>query len=596
MEDCNWIMYIKQFQVICLQETWSVDCNYFLEGYKAFYVPATATTRGRPKGGMVTFISVALSCKTRRAITSNSGIIGLILTGENCMLGLVNFYNAVNSCSVTSQLSAPNVFIINSMRDCIHNLMIMGDFNVHPCGDVLLHSISDLHCPRLEGLHLEHTTEGEFFIDLLNDLDLSLTMGLMDPTKHFEIPSFKGHGRGTFIDYVLITLPMQFFVDSFVIEYSEFSDHNPLTVHLRGPWIANVDTSLITGMVSTTDGRRRLKWSKITPDLLYKDIKSLCADEILVCTQEGPQPRKVLEAYQSLSVKVTKLLSVPAKKSESVGPKWFNRDCSKAARNLRLALAAKPRIKETVQLCRKHYKSIITKHKECLREEAWREILDPSTLRCSSRFWALMKKPFLVQVPGDGLECYIPKEEWESHFKQLYCSPVEERTIFAPTDNVKMISFSRGEVMEGIVGLTAGKAPGPDGIPPDLFKSEPSFWSPILESVFNAAVKYGCPQSWGVSTIVPVFKKGDKSSPNCYRPISLIDSMVKLIGRILLQRLSDWTMENNIMSIVQYRFCSGRSTVTQCLNLFFMEKSSTLWLIRAPFTSPSWTCPQPSIV
>ncbi|XP_078512072.1 uncharacterized protein LOC144771542 [Lissotriton helveticus] len=495
MQDCNWIRYIKRFQIICLQETWSTDCNFFLEGYKAYYVPALAQNRGRAKGGLVVFISIGLTCKIRRITSSLTGLIGLVLTGENCTAGIVNFYDANNSYTASSQIVALNVFISSSMKDCAHNLMVMGDFNVHPCGDPLFKSIMDFNCQRCEDFHFEHTIEGEHLNTMLCDLDLTATMALTDPSTCFETPTFKGNGKGTFIDFVLLTPRMQSFVDSFTIEASEYSDHNPLTGHLRGPLIIKEGVNFPIGMLSTIDGRRRLKWSMITPDALYKEIKVTCADEIMACTQEGAQPTIVLKAFQHLADKVTQLLSAPAKKLDIKGPKWFNHACSKAARNLRLALAAKPRIKANVQLCRKTYKNTIARHKEFLREEAWREILDPDTLQSSTRFWAMMKKPFLVQEPGDGLECHITKEEWEAHFKKLYCCTLDESSSPALVDGGEKICFYRGEVTEGIVRLTAGKAPWPDGIPPDLYNSDPSFWAPILESVFNAAVKEGSPQS-----------------------------------------------------------------------------------------------------
>lgn len=46
---CNdpaWVKFVKQFLVINLQETWSVECDLFLEGYRAFFIPATPLGRG----------------------------------------------------------------------------------------------------------------------------------------------------------------------------------------------------------------------------------------------------------------------------------------------------------------------------------------------------------------------------------------------------------------------------------------------------------------------------------------------------------------------------------------------------------------------
>lgn len=78
--------------------------------------------------------------------------------------------------------------------------------------------------------------------------------------------------------------------------------------------------------------------------------------------------------------------------------------------------------------------------------------------------------------------------------------------------------------------ITHNKAPGPDGIPLDLFWADLEFWGPLLTLVLNAACRAEVMPSWSTAVIVLVFKKGDKNYPKCYRPISLIDVVVKVLG------------------------------------------------------------------
>lgn len=142
--------------------------------------------------------------------------------------------------------------------------------------------------------------------------------------------------------------------------------------------------------------------------------------------------------------------------------------------------------------------------------------------------------------------------------------------------NPDPVVFVLPEVERGIAGLTCNKAPGPDGIPPDLFKSNPGLWAPVLLAVINAAARTGCPDAWGVSTIVPVFKKGDRNSTYCYRPISLLDSVVKVVGGMVLERLRSWAKANKILTDIQYGFRSGCSTHAQCLNLYMIIGKYTM--------------------
>ncbi|CAI5795725.1 Elongator complex protein 5, partial [Podarcis lilfordi] len=54
--------------ILCLQETWCLDLHVpSLQGYEAFATPAIKPkSRGRPSGGLVTFVSTKLKCKARQ--------------------------------------------------------------------------------------------------------------------------------------------------------------------------------------------------------------------------------------------------------------------------------------------------------------------------------------------------------------------------------------------------------------------------------------------------------------------------------------------------------------------------------------------------
>ena len=129
------------------------------------------------------------------------------------------------------------------------------------------------------------------------------------------------------------------------------------------------------------------------------------------------------------------------------------------------------------------------------------------------------------------------------------------------------VSFSLVE-MEKAISLSQGnKAPGADGTPVDLFKCNLPLWAPLLLKVFHATLQVGKINTWSLAIIVPIFKKGDRADPTCFRPISLPDSFLKIVGRMILARLEGWAEQNQIMGNVQYGFRKGIGTVEQCLNL-----------------------------
>lgn len=134
---------------------------------------------------------------------------------------------------------------------------------------------------------------------------------------------------------------------------------------------------------------------------------------------------------------------------------------------------------------------------------------------------------------------------------------------FLPVD----IDFTVEEVILAIKTSAGGKAPGPDSIPVDLYKSNPLLWGPLLTSVLKACCKQGFISTRSESILVPIFKKGDRNDPACYRPISLLDSFLKVAGRIILNRLQSWAEDLGIITELQYGFRQGLGTIEQGLNL-----------------------------
>ena len=65
--------------------------------------------------------------------------------------------------------------------------------------------------------------------------------------------------------------------------------------------------------------------------------------------------------------------------------------------------------------------------------------------------------------------------------------------------------------------------------------------SEVLARLFNRVMCEGLPESWRLSTIVPIFKKaGDPAEPGNYRTIMVGHTLTWLYASILEQWLSSW--------------------------------------------------------
>ena len=68
------------------------------------------------------------------------------------------------------------------------------------------------------------------------------------------------------------------------------------------------------------------------------------------------------------------------------------------------------------------------------------------------------------------------------------------------------------------------------------------------------------PEHWITGILLPVHKKGSKSSPKNYRGIMLLSYLGKLFTSLLNERLLNYTMSNNILAREQIGFLKGNRT------------------------------------
>ena len=67
------------------------------------------------------------------------------------------------------------------------------------------------------------------------------------------------------------------------------------------------------------------------------------------------------------------------------------------------------------------------------------------------------------------------------------------------------------------------------------------------------------------SVVTPVFKGGNSSLAENYRPISLISHICKLFERIIVDELTSYLNEADLFNTGQHGFRSGRSCLSQLL-------------------------------
>ena len=181
-----------------------------------------------------------------------------------------------------------------------------------------------------------------------------------------------------------------------------------------------------------------------------------------------------------------------------------------------------------------------------------------------------------LPIMKDNNKNLIGSKEKADAFNNFFLSHSNIDTSNAqlpPEENfeAKLISVkaSEQEVLDLLMSLDTSKATGPDGIGPKLLREAGPSIAPSLTRLINLCLDSAqVPQMWKHANVMPLFKKGDASQLNNYRPVSLLPCASKILERIVFKNVYNYLRDNHILSPHQSGFQSGDSTVNQLAYLY----------------------------
>ncbi|KAI8510470.1 hypothetical protein Bbelb_113860 [Branchiostoma belcheri] len=144
-------------------------------------------------------------------------------------------------------------------------------------------------------------------------------------------------------------------------------------------------------------------------------------------------------------------------------------------------------------------------------------------------------------------------------------------------DNIPVFQRHQGstletiEVTEDLVykqlkSLRTDKSPGNDGMHPRILRELAHVIVRPLTSIFQLSINNAeLPDQWTEASITPIYKKGDKSDPANYRPVSLTSVPCKMMERLISDAIIDHIKKNDLSCVQQHGFTQGKSTVTNLL-------------------------------
>ena len=127
--------------------------------------------------------------------------------------------------------------------------------------------------------------------------------------------------------------------------------------------------------------------------------------------------------------------------------------------------------------------------------------------------------------------------------------------------------ITEDEVRREILQLNINKSCGPDDISPFMLIKLVDYVAAPLARIMKTSMDCGeLPQDWKNAFVSPIYKKGAWNLPENYRPISLTSIACKIMEKLVRNKILCHLVENGLLSLKQFGFVSGRSTMTQLLN------------------------------
>ena len=124
-----------------------------------------------------------------------------------------------------------------------------------------------------------------------------------------------------------------------------------------------------------------------------------------------------------------------------------------------------------------------------------------------------------------------------------------------------MSDTSPKEVYTILSKLTSKNSSGPDGLSNRLIKTCADIIAKPLSIIYNASIKQASyPDKWKLARVIALYKKGSRSKPENYRPISLLDSFGKIFERLIYNRMNLFIEKYKLLYIKQYAFRINLST------------------------------------
>ena len=593
--------FICSFDIICLSETFtlpSFDFNIKFSDFKVIHWPAERfSAMGRPSGGLVVLIKNKLAQYIEVINTNTSHIICLkiakTLLNSTKDLLYIGTYNHPTSSIFYSNKDYENTldmldhFISDELdgHDDV-DLLINGGLNAR-MGDWSFSENPEINDIGEDDITYHRSTQdaninanGRNLIELCITYGLTPLSGLI--SRNFDNRfTFISHRGNSTIDHFICTPDLLPYIEDHRVINRIESQHLPITLTLK--------SSSVNDKEDTVQGEiKKTKW-KENKSQECKNI--LEKDEQINLLKEATEAAETdnIENSISLFTKLMQIVSKPLEYLLKVGGRkmdkkpWYDKQCQKKKKETTILLNKLSKINSSKQPGRYQkekrsflqkkleYQKLIKDKRRLYNQEAKEKLIRDS--KDSKSFWATIRKLNFrkIKLPN------ISITQWFEHYSKLLNPPdmqyAEDPNLLSDQTNESTVEeldseITEEEVHKALRKLKGNKAPGEDEIITEVLILSKEKIFPYLCKIFNKILDLGVfPIQWGLATIVPIYKKGDKEICDNYRGISLLSVTSKIFSSIVNNRLYNWAENNNKINEEQAGFRKSYSTIDHIYTL-----------------------------
>eukprot|EP00250_Pteridium_aquilinum_P004691 c14891_g1_i2 orf=2-1366(-) len=198
---------------------------------------------------------------------------------------------------------------------------------------------------------------------------------------------------------------------------------------------------------------------------------------------------------------------------------WYDEECremrAQLQRDLLLGVI-------TYRQSRIAYRRLVRRKKRAFLAQMERDLYQLFLSRDSREAWRFFHEhspPPVITSP----------DVWGQYATSLYTVPGQD-PLPDPTEPCPPTStfFTTGMVKRAIGRMRTSRAYDHDGLVAEHFIHARDMLVEVLAVLFNRAMCEGLPETWRLSTIVPIFKAGDPTEPGNYRTIMVGHTLARL--------------------------------------------------------------------